>query len=427
MTVGAILFVSFVILLCIGLPVSISMGASSLLALIAGNHPLEMLPLQVVGGTKSFILLAIPLFILAGNIMNRGGITKRIFDFATALVGWIPGGLAQVNVMASIIFAGISGTAVADQAGLGLIEMQSITEAGYDEKFAAGITLASSIIGPIIPPSVPFILHSYLSGVSTAKLFAAGIIPGLFIAFLLMFYCYRVAVTGKVQCPAPERFSFARLVKSFKNSYLAVLAPVIILVGMLSGVVTPTETGIVAVTYCTIVGFVYKDLRLKDLPQIIRDSVLSTALIMFLVGTGSIMGWIVSVERLPALVSAGLLSITTNKYLLLFLINVIVLALGCVMEGIPIKMFLLPILIPILNQVGVDQVHFGVVMTIGTLLGMLTPPVGLGLYVMTTISNLTFEETIQAVLPLYGALLLALFILTYVPAITLWLPNLLFG
>ncbi|HHV07438.1 MAG TPA: TRAP transporter large permease [Firmicutes bacterium] len=274
---------------------------------------------------------------------------------------------------------------------------------------------------------MPFILHSYLSGVSTAKLFAAGIIPGLFIAFLLMFYCYRVAVTGKVKCPAPERFSFARLVKSFKNSYLAVLAPVIILVGMLSGVVTPTETGIVAVTYCTIVGFVYKDLRLKDLPQIIRDSVLSTALIMFLVGTGSIMGWIVSVERLPALVSAGLLSITTNKYLLLFLINVIVLALGCVMEGIPIKMFLLPILIPILNQVGVDQVHFGVVMTIGTLLGMLTPPVGLGLYVMTTISNLTFEETIQAVLPFYGALLLALFILTYVPAITLWLPNLLFG
>jgi tripartite ATP-independent transporter DctM subunit len=427
MIVGCCLFVSFIIMISLGVPVSISMGASSALGLIVGKYPIQSLPLHVTAGNQSFILLAIPFFVIAGNIMNKGGITKRIFKFASEAVGWIPGGLAQVNVMASVIFAGISGTAVGDQAGLGLIEMQAMKGAGYDEKFSAGITLASSVIGSIIPPSVPFILYSYLSGASTAKLFAGGLFPGFVIAAILMIHCYLVAVTGRVQCPPRKRFDFEGLVQSFINGIFAIMAPIIILWGMFSGVVTPTETGILAAAYCSIVAICYGELNIGTLKEILVDSALTSSLIMFLVGVGTIMGWLVSIERLPLLLSRGLLNITVNKYILLLLINVIIIALGCIMEAIPITMFLVPIVVPILNAVGIDLVHFGVIMTLGLNASMLTPPVGLGLYVMTSISNLSFEEIVQAVFPFYLALLIALLIITYIPLITLWLPNTLFG
>lgn len=427
MMIGLALFGIFLILLGIGLSVSFSMSASTLVALIMADYTPQMFPLMLEEGVRSFLLLSVPFFILAGNLMNSTGVTQRIFDFSSALVGHIRGGLAHVNVMASMIFAGISGTAVADQSGLGQIEIKAMTQRGYSLGFSVAVTLASSVIGAIIPPSVPLIVYAFLAEVSVERLFTAGIIPGILIGILLMIQTTIMAKKGWVVTPPEEPFELKKVWITAKDGLFALLAPVVVLVGMLGGIVTPTEAGLLAVLYSIFCGLIYRDLNWSKLKEAIFSSVKSTALIMFLVGVGTSMTWIISAEKLPVILSDSLLSITENKYIMLLLINVILLILGCVMEGIPIKLIMVPILLPIIDSLGIDRIHFGIVMAYNVLIGMLTPPVGLGLYVMSTISKLPIEKVMRAVLPMYIPLFVALALITFFPQISLWLPNLLFN
>lgn len=425
MTVGLALLLSFLVLLAVGVPVSISMGISTLIAMVLGGYTVKALALMTSRGVDSFLLLAIPFFILAGNLMNSTGITRRIFDFSEAVVGHVSGGLAQVNVLASMIFSGISGTAVGDAAGLGIIEMKAMTERGYGKPFSAAVTLASSVVGPIIPPSVPFVVYAFLAQVSIAKLFVAGLVPGVLIGLTLMITNYYLVRSGRVVCPPPQPFRWSEVWRSLRGGFFALIAPLVILWGMLGGVVTPTEAGLLAVVYAVFVGVVYRELKWADLSQVVRDSLYSTATIMFLIGVGTAMGWVVAAERLPVVLSGALLSMTQNKYVMLMIINILLLVLGLVMEGIPIKLILLPILLPILDSLGIDRLHFGVVMTYNLLIGLATPPVGLGLFVMSSVTRLSIDRLVRAVVPFYIPMIIALLVLTYVPALTLWLPNLL--
>lgn len=424
MAIGLTMFLAFLLLLAIGFPVSFSMALSTFVALVMGGYNLEMLPLHVTEGIKGYTLLSIPLFILAGNLMNSAGITQRIFDFASALIGHMKAGLAQVNIMASVIFSGISGTAVGDQAGLGAIEMKAMVDKSYTKSFSASITLASSVIGAIIPPSVPLIVYAYLAEVSVKELFIAGVFPGLLIALSLGFYVYIGASRGLIAAPEPEPFNAKLLFTSAKKGFFALLAPFVILGGMLGGIVTPTEAGAIAAIYAIICSVIYKEFNYRNLKDALITSLGSTALIMFLIGVGSAMGWIVSAEQLPQLLSDLLLGITENKYMMLLIINILLLFLGMIMEGIPIKLIMVPILLPIIDSLGIDRMHFGIVMSYNLLLGMITPPVGLGIYVISRVGKVSFEKVVRSLLPLYIPLVVALLIITFFPQISLWLPSL---
>ncbi|MBT2217960.1 TRAP transporter large permease [Virgibacillus dakarensis] len=425
MILGIAMFLVFLLLLAIGFPVSFAMMLSTLVALFMGGYVLDVLPLQLMEGIKGYTLLAIPLFILAGNLMNTAGITQRIFDFSNSLIGHIRGGLAQVNIFASVIFSGISGTAVGDQAGLGAIEMKAMVEKGYQKPFSAALTLASSVIGAIIPPSVPFIVYSYLAEVSVEKLFIAGVIPGLMIAVALSVYVYIGVTRGVISAPPPKSFSVKSLSETFKNGFFALMAPVVILGGMLGGIVTPTEAGAIAVVYALFCAIIYREFKWETLKEGFMASVGSTAQIMFLIGVGTALGWVISAEQLPYLLSDSLLTLTENKYLMLLIINILLLFLGSIMEGIPIKLIMLPVLLPIIDSLGIDRMHFGVVMSYNLLLGMITPPVGIGLYVMSRVGKVSFESIVRRIIPFYIPLIITLIIITYFPQLSLWLPSLL--
>lgn len=425
MIYGLILFGVFIVLLLLGFSVSFSMALSTLVALVVAGYNAEVLALMTVEGTVGYTLLAIPLFILAGNLMNSTGITRRIFDFCTAFIGHVRAGLAHVNILASVIFAGISGTAVGDQAGLGAIQMKAMTERGYQRGFSAAISLASSLIGGIIPPSVPLIIYAYMAEVSVERLFIAGIIPGLFIALTLSLYVVYGSAKGSIVVPEPEQFDFKKLWKSFKDGFFALLAPAVILGGMLGGFVTPTEAGVIAVLYGILCSLIYREFKWESLKSGLKTSLNSTALIMFLVGIGTAMSWIVSAEQLPILLSDSLLDLTENKYLMLMIINILLLFLGTIMEGIPIKLIMVPILLPIIDSLGIDRIHFGIVMSYNLLIGMATPPVGLGLYVMSRVGKVPFESMVKSTIPFYIPLFISLLLITYFPQISLWLPSLL--
>lgn len=427
MVLGITMFVVFLVLLAIGFPVSFAMALSTLVALLMGGYTSEVLSLMLVEGIKGYTLLAIPLFILAGNLMNSAGITQRIFDFCTALLGHIRAGLAQVNILASVIFSGISGTAVGDQAGLGAIEMKAMVRKGYTKPFSAALTLASSVIGAIIPPSVPLIVYAYLAEVSVERLFIAGILPGLLIALTLSIYVHIGAIRGTIVVPEPETFSIKEVGRTLREGFWALLAPAVILGGMLGGIVTPTEAGVIAVIYSLFCAVIYKEFDFKNLKDAFMASINSTALIMFLIGVGTAMGWIISAEQLPVLLSDFLLSLTENKYLMLLLINILLLFLGSIMEGIPIKLIMLPILLPIIDSLGIDRIHFGIVMSYNLLIGMITPPVGLGLYVISRVGKVSFENVVKSVIPFYIPLFIALLLITFFPQISLWLPSILGG
>lgn len=424
---GIVLFAVFFGLLLFGMPITMAMGLGTLAALLTGGYALEVLPLMITKGTSNFTLIAIPYFILAGNLMNFGGVTTRIFDWADALVGHMKSGLAQVNVISSVVFSGISGTATADAAGLGLIEINAMVKKGYDKAFSAAITLASSVIGPIIPPSVCFLIYAQLASVSVARMFIAGLIPGLVIAALLMLMDRILYDTGKIQMPPPTAFSLRRLVDKTKSGFLALLAPVVLLVSISSGAVTSTEAGIIAIVYSLFAGFVYKDLNLKNILYTLEQTIISTSLIMFLIGMGTAVGWVTTAEKIPLYMTNFLLGVSTNKYVILLLINLILLILGCVIDGTTIQLIMVPILLPIIDQMGVDRVQFGVIQVYNCLIGMSTPPVGTGLFIMTSITDLKMPQMVKAFLPFFIPLVLALLVITFVPAVTLFLPGLIMG
>lgn len=423
MDLGLILIITFLSFICLGIPISIAMGISTLVALYMAGHSIEMLPLMIQSGASNYTLIAIPYFVLAGSIMNSAGITHRIFDFANALVGFMRGGLAQVNVLASMIFSGISGTSTADAAGLGLVEIDAMVKKGYDKPFSVAITLASSVIGPIIPPSVSFIIYAMLAQVSVAKLFIAGIIPGVLVGITLMATNYFMAIRGKVAMPEPDKFDPKELWKTFKNGFFAIMAPVILLGGILSGIVTATETGIIAVIYSIIVGLIYRELTWKNLSEAFTSTIVSTAVIMYMIGMGKAIGWVITIEQMPQMASSILLGITNNKYIMLLIINIFLLILGMLLDGTTIKLIMIPLLLPIIDAMGVDRIQFGVMQTLNSLVGITTPPVGIGLFIMSSISDLKITEVVKAFLPFYLPLIISLILVTYLPFLTTWLPS----
>lgn len=424
---AVVLIVVFLVVLIAGMPISMGMGFSTLAALFAGDYSLSTLILQIEKGAGSYSLVAIPYFVLAASIMNKGGITNRIFDFAESLCNWMHGGLAQVNVISSVIFAGISGTANADAAGLGLVEIEAMDRKGYDRGWSVAITLASSILGPIIPPSVCFIVYGCLAGVSVTELFVAGVIPGVVIAIALMIANYVIAKSGKKACPPPEKFDIREVGRTLKEGFFALMAPVILLVCLFSGVATATETGIIAAVYSFIVGLLYHELTWKNIKETFVETIENSAVIMFMIGMGNGIGYMLTLERVPQSLTKLLLGVTDNKYLMLLLILLVLLIMGCFIDATTIRIITVPLLLPIIDALGISRLHFGVIHTVVTLLGMTTPPVGTGLLVMATISKMKFDDVVKAFVPFWLPLMAALLLITYIPQITLFLPTLVFG
>lgn len=422
--IAVIMFSVLVILIVLGAPVAMAMAIAALCAIVfAGMDPV-IIPSLISGGINSFTLMAVPFFIFLGNIMNSGGITKRLFDWCEAVIGHVKGGLAQVNILSSIIFAGISGTAVADSAGLGMVEIKAMKEKGYDVPFSIGVTVASSLLGPIIPPSVVLLVFASLASISPGKLFMAGIVPGIILAVVLMVYVYFLCAKGEVTCPEPERFDFSFFVSATKHSIFALLCPVILLVGISSGVATATEVGIIGCVYSIIVSILYKTFSWKGLMKALKDTLMSSASIMFLMGVGNVLAWVMTKERVPHAVTAAVTSVTDNKYIVLFLIMLILLFLGCFMDGTSIQLVMVPILVPIATTFGISLIHLGVIVALAVTIGAATPPVGVCLFVLSSVTGETMETVIAGVKRFFLPILLALLVVAYVPALSTWLPSL---
>lgn len=421
----------FMGLLMLKMPISVTMGISVFISLIIGGNSgsLYVIPQQMVEAVLSPTLLAIPFFIFAANIMNETGLTDKIFSFASALVGHLRGGLAQVNVVASMIFAGCSGAAVADCAGLGKIEIKAMSERGYKKDFAAAVTVASSACGPIIPPSIPMVIYAVIAGVSVGRLFLAGVIPGILIGVSLMVTNYILSYTMKDFPPPEKRVSFSHLMKSFSSGVFALFAPIIIIGGLVGGFTTAAEAGILAAMYALVVSVVFQGPGkiIKILPKALFDTAISTTVIMFIISTATAMGWLIALERIPVMVANSFLAFTNDKIIFLLLLNLFLLLLGMVVSGVPALLITAPIFVPLATQFGIDKIHFGLIMVYGILIGLATPPMGIGLYIMTQVADVTFEEVTKAVLPFLIPLIIVLFLITYVPQATLFLPNLLMG
>jgi tripartite ATP-independent transporter DctM subunit len=411
-------------LLVLGAPVAVALALSSLVyILVEGRVPDIVVMHRVINGVDSFPLLAVPFFILAGNLMNTAGITNRIYDFAKALVGWMRGGLGQVNIGGSVIFAGMSGTAVADAGGLGTIEIKAMKDHGYDLDFAVGVTAASSTIGPIIPPSLPMVIYGVMANASIGQLFAAGFIPGFMMAGALM---VMVAWYARVRhYPRDAAFSLPVLGQTFVRAFLALLTPAIIIGGMTFGLFTPTEAAIAACVWALFLGLVvYRTLDLRRLLRVSFDTIETTAVVLFIVAAASIFAWILTSSRITEQFAAVVLGATDSPWLVLLLMNLILLVVGCFLETIAAITILVPVFLPIIEKLGIDPVHFGVVMVLNLMIGLLTPPVGMVLYVLSRVSGLPFERCVAATTPFLIPLVLVLALITFIPSLTLWLPTL---
>ena len=420
-----IFLIAFVILLVIGVPISISIGASAVLGCVSLGYPLVVIGQKMVSGADSFLLIAVPLFILAGNLMNAGKITEKIFDTAKELVGWIPGGLAHSNVVASIIFAGMSGSAVADAGGLGAIEMEAMTKNGYDEDFSGAVTAASSVIGPIFPPSIPLIIYGSVASVSVSELFMGGVIPGILMGVLLMVMIFFYAIKrGYERHP----FRLMALLRQFIFSVPALITPLIILSGFTLGWFTPTEASSVAVVYSLLIAlFLYRTLDWKAFKKCLLDSALSSANTLFIIGTSTLFTYVMAMEGISKSMADIILGISSNPYVILLVINVLLLVLGMVMEPGAILTLMLPVLLPIASGLGLNLVHFGVMMVANIAIGMFSPPFGLNLFVAQPVTGAKMKDIIVGVFPYLAISLIALIVITYVPQITLFIPRLVYG
>lgn len=418
-----ILFVSFIALIFLGVPVAFSLGLSSLIYLIAGDIPLNIIPQKMFAGLNSFVLLCIPGFILAGNLMNVGGITDRIIGFANSILGRIRGGLGLANVGASMGFAGISGTALADTASIGGILIPAMKKEGYGAAFSSAVTASSSVVGPIIPPSLPMIIVGTLASLSIGDLFMAGAVPGILIGFGLMIPTYIISV--KRNYPKGEKKTLKQIWKSFIGAFWAILMTVIILYGILGGLFTPTEASVVAVVYAFIVGiFIYKELPIKKIPEIMLSTMTSTASIMLLVGFANLFGWILVSEQIPQMVADTILGISTNPVIVILLIILLMLFVGTFMETIAGLVILFPVLLPVATQIGMDPIQFGVLMVLAMVIGLVTPPVGVCLFVASQIGRVTMAKVTIELIPFIAVMLVVLLLVAFVPQVTLFLPSL---
>src|SRR6266849_2559357 len=411
-----LIFVFFATLLA-GILFFIALAFSSLLYTHFIAHIPDFVILhRMAGGLDSFPLLAVPFFILAGNLMNSAGITNRIYDFAVATCGWMRGGLAHVNIFGSVIFAGMSGTAIADAAGLGTIEIKAMQDHGYDTEFSVGVTAASATLGPIIPPSLPFVIYGMMGNVSIGALFLGGFIPGAVMTIFMMLYvsyCARRYGMGRDQ-----EFHWNVLGRTFLAALPALMTPAIIIGGMTFGWFTPTEAAIAACAWALILGiFLYRSLSLKQFYKVSMDTIETTAGVLLIVAAASLFGWVLTTTRLTEAGAEALLNLTDNKYIILLLV------VGCFLEPIASISILVPVLMPIILKVGIHPVHFGVVMTLNLMIGLLHPPLGMVLFVLSRIAKLSIERTTMAILSWLIPLLMSLVAITLVPELTLWLPR----
>ena len=456
----------FLVLMSGGLPVAIAMAGSALLYIWwTGNLPAFVVIHRMVSGIDSFPLLAVPFFILAGNLMNNAGITNRIYNYALALVGWMKGGLGHVNVVGSVIFSGMSGTAIADAAGLGTIEIKAMKDHGYSTEFAVGVTAASATLGPIIPPSLPFVIYGMMANVSIGALFLAGILPGLLMAALMMLTVAYYA--HKNGWGADIKFEWPRVIKALLETavvivwplviwllvekgglpaqatvavglvalfaadryfnfqaVLPVMTPVLLIGGMVTGIFTPTEGAIAACLWAMVLGFAwYRTLTWKMFVKVSLDTVETTATVLFIVAAASIFGWMLTATGVTLAISEWVLGFTREPWVFLLLANVLMLFVGCFLEPTAAITILVPILVPICQQLGIDLVHFGLVMVLNLMIGLLHPPMGMVLFVLARIAKLSVERTTIAILPWLVSLLGSLALLTYFPQISLWLPR----
>lgn len=418
--------VIFFITIFIGLPIAFCLCFTSIVTMVLGEISLLAFVQNLALGMNSFPLLAVPFFILAGLLMNTGGMTHRIFNFANHLVGHIRGGLGQVNIFASLIFAGMSGAAVADAAGLGIVEIKAMKDAGYDSDFSVAITAASSTIGPIIPPSIVMVIYGVTAEVSIGRLFLGGVIPGAIMTLALMGLTYFIAVKRNYQVePWP---GFQKLFKGFITTVPALITPLIIVGGILAGVFTPTESGAIAVFYALILGlFFYKELKFRDLPKIFVQTMLTTSMILFIIGSAKAFGWVLTYYSIPAVFAEYVGSLTNNPLLITLLFVGVYLALGCFMETAAILIMTIPVVLPLTGSVGIDPIFFGVLICICLSIGTLTPPLGIVMFVMCEIGNISVEHFTKIILPFLALLISVILLLAFFPGIVLFLPNLLMG
>ena len=464
MSPSALMF-SFLGMMGSGIPVAIAMaGASLVYVMVSGTAPAYVVIHRMVNGIDSFPLLAVPFFIMAGNLMNSAGITNRIYNFALALVGWLKGGLGHVNVIGSVIFAGMSGTAIADAAGLGTIEIKAMQDHGYSTEFSVGVTAASATLGPIIPPSLPFVIYGMFANVSVGALFLAGILPGGLMALLMMLTVTYYA--HKNGWGRDTEFNWGRIGKAFMElgvvvafplllwgaseldanmhwfvpvalaallvadrvfrfgAVLPIMTPVLLIGGMTTGVFTATEGAIAACVWALFLGLIwYKTLNWKMLVKVSMDTIETTSTVLFIVAAASIFGWMLTATRTTEMIAQWVLAFTNEPWMFLLLANALMLFVGCFLEPTAAITILVPILLPIVRQLGIDPVHFGLIMVLNLMIGLLHPPMGLVLFVLARVAKLSVERTTMAILPWLVPLLVSLALVTYIPSISLWLPK----
>jgi tripartite ATP-independent transporter DctM subunit len=417
------------VLILLGAPVALSMGLTSVFALgvLRGFAaiPWDMLAQRVIYGVTNFTLLAIPFFLLAGRLSNEVQVTDRIFDFAKSLVGHFKGGLGHVNVLASMIFAGMSGSAVAEAGGLGQIEIKAMVDEGYDLDFSTALTAASATIGPIIPPSIPMVIYGAVAGESVAKLLIAGFVPGCILGLSLMALLVVMApyYGFRAKARAPRREILATL----RRGILPLFAPVILIGGILSGVFTPTEAAAVAVVYVIVMGVLYRTLTWRGFLGVLRASMLDTAIILFIVGASSVYSWVIARYQVTDFIVNWMGSVVSSPIMFLVIINLFLLLVGCFIDATPALFILTPVLMPMVKRYGIDPIHFGVVMVLNLMIGLVTPPVGTVLYTLQRVTGLPLERLSVAILPWYVPLLVTLVLITVFPGISTWLPAVLLG
>lgn len=420
-----VLFISLLVFFLIGMPVAFALGVGSLFTLIGDNSlPLVLVPQRMFTALDSWPLMALPFFMLAGALMDRGGISQRVVDFAGACFGFIRGSLGMVTVLASMVFAGISGSSTADTAAVGAILLPAMKDKGYDMRFATALQAAAGAIGPIIPPSIMMIIIGYVTDTSVARLFLAGIIPGVLIGIGLMVVSYLHALKGGRAYLAVTKFRLRRVFKTGKIALPGLGLPFIIIIGILSGVFTATEAAVVAVVYGLVVGlFIYKEISIKDLPEIFLKSAETSCKVMFIAATAMLFAWLVTVKHLPMLLGDFLQANVGSKTLFLIFLNFILLLIGMFMESFSAIIVFMPILFPVAASFGIDPVHFGIIATVNLAIGYITPPYGATLYVSCGLSGKSIREVTPKVIPIIAAMLIILLIVTYLPETFMWIPN----